>query len=89
MKYLNIKEALEQLKKCEFNDTIGHPLENNTAFIYLDSLTIDKGCVGCKHFIPLYKGSTHRSAEHSPGCKSCRRIFFDRYEPTQQHNKRG
>ena len=38
MNYKNIKEALEQLEKCKFTDEIGHPLENNTAFIYLKEL---------------------------------------------------
>lgn len=33
-----IKEALEQLEKCKFVDEVGHPIENNTAFIYLKKL---------------------------------------------------
>ena len=39
MDYKNISEALEQLQKCNFEDGIGHPLENNTAFIYLKELS--------------------------------------------------
>lgn len=29
------KEIIKQLKSCEFRDRIGHPLENNRAFIEL------------------------------------------------------
>ncbi len=38
-KYKNIKEALDQLRKCNFTDDIGHPIENNIAFIYLEELS--------------------------------------------------
>lgn len=37
--YKNIAQALEQLEKCKFVDEIGHPIENNTAFIYLKELS--------------------------------------------------
>ncbi len=37
-KYKNIAEAMEQLEKCKFVDEIGHPIENNTAFIYLKKI---------------------------------------------------
>lgn len=32
---MTLKEALEQIKMCNFKDKIGHPLENNLGFIYL------------------------------------------------------
>ncbi len=37
--YKTIEQALEQLNKCKFEDEIGHPLENNTAFIFLNELS--------------------------------------------------
>lgn len=40
IEYKNIKEALEQLEKCKFIDEIEHPLENNTAFVYLKELSL-------------------------------------------------
>ncbi len=39
--YKTMEQALEQLSKCKFEDEIGHPLENNTAFIFLNELSSD------------------------------------------------
>ena len=36
--YNSIEEALAQLKKCKFVDTVGNPIEKNTAFEYLEKL---------------------------------------------------
>lgn len=33
-----IKEIVEQLAKCNYSDELGHPLENNIAFIRLSQL---------------------------------------------------
>ena len=34
-KYETLMQCIEQLEKCTFTDTIGHPLEMNVAFIQL------------------------------------------------------
>jgi hypothetical protein len=33
--YMTLTEIVEQLELCKFRDEIGHPLENNVAFIEL------------------------------------------------------
>lgn len=35
---MNLKEIVEQLEKCKFTDEIGHPLENNVAFVELKKM---------------------------------------------------
>ena len=34
-----LKDCISQLEKCEFKDPIGHPIENNVAFIQLKELS--------------------------------------------------
>lgn len=40
MKYKNVTEAIKQLEKCKFIDEQNHPIENNTAFVYLKELEL-------------------------------------------------
>ena len=58
-RFETLQECIEQLEKCEFEDTIGHPLKNNVAFIQLKELSqvnnlrlpvVIKSCETCSKF---------------------------------------
>lgn len=35
---MSLTEIIKQLKACKFKDEVGHPLENNIAFIELEDM---------------------------------------------------
>ena len=44
---MTLQEILEQLKFCKFKDEVGHPLENNVAFVELQKLADEQDCRAC------------------------------------------
>lgn len=65
---MELNEIIEQLEKCAFRDEIGHPIENNTAFVELKRM-IETGWL--KILCPECKCGANRGILGEPKARVC------------------
>ncbi len=76
--FKNLAEMREQIKKCEFRDRIGHPIEKNVGFIELVELAkIGEETKGRDEYICRECESEISEQEYKDGglCESCARLL--------------